>query len=240
MALAPAPATSAVAPDQRRPARAGLVVVAVLAVLVTAASPATYAVSDLETMAENGLGLATTYVAVPVPVQVALYVHIASSSIALLLGPLQFSQRLRRRRPALHRATGRVYLGAVGVGALSAVIMLPTNFGGMVGFFGFGTLAVLWVLAAVRAYRAIRAGDVAGHRAWMIRTYALTFAAVTLRSWLGLLLGVQIPFAGPEPDIDALFVNAYAAVPFLCWVPNVVVAEWLIRRRGLPSYRITP
>ena len=39
---------------------------------------------------------------------------------------------------------------------------------------------------------------------------------------------------------DAAWTNAYAAVPFLAWLPNLLVAEWLIRRRGLPSYRLTP
>ena len=39
-------------------------------------------------------------------------------------------------------------------------------------------------------------------------------------------------------EFDSAFANAYAAVPFLCWLPNLVLAEWLIRRRGLPSYRL--
>jgi hypothetical protein len=44
---------------------------------------------------------------------------------------------------------------------------------------------------------------------------------------------------GAPFDFDSAFANAYAAVPFLAWLPNLVVAEWLIRRRGLPSYRLT-
>ncbi|MBG0821746.1 DUF2306 domain-containing protein [Planomonospora sp. ID91781] len=81
-------------------------------------------------------------------------------------------------------------------------------------------------------------GAPAGHQAWMIRNYALTYAAVTLRTWLGVLIMVQTPFAGMDADFDAVFANAYHAVPFLCRLPNIVVAEWLIRRRGLPSYRL--
>jgi hypothetical protein len=49
---------------------------------------------------------------------------------------------------------------------------------------------------------------------------------------------VQTPFADMDADFEAVFANAYHAVPFLCWLPNAVVAEWLIRRRGLPSYRL--
>jgi predicted membrane protein DUF2306 len=79
--------------------------------------------------------------------------------------------------------------------------------------------------------------DVASHRAWMMRNFALTYAAVTLRLWLGLLIGLQaIP---GDFDFESAFANAYGVVPFLAWLPNLVVAEWLIRRRGLPSYRIT-
>jgi hypothetical protein len=74
----------------------------------------------------------------------------------------------------------------------------------------------------------------------MIRNYAFTYAAVTLRVWLGVLILVQVPFVDAGTDFDALFANAYNAVPFLCWVPNMFVAEWLIRRRGLPSYRLEP
>jgi len=55
------------------------------------------------------------------------------------------------------------------------------------------------------------------------------------------LIFAQIPFAGPDGfDFGAAFDNAYGVVPFLAWIPNLIVAEWLIRRRGLPSYRITP
>jgi len=66
-------------------------------------------------------------------------------------------------------------------------------------------------------------GDVAAHRRWMIRTFALTYAGVTLRLWLIVL----IPLFGGD------FLQAYLLTPFLSWVPNLVVAELLLRR--LPS-----
>jgi hypothetical protein len=61
----------------------------------------------------------------------------------------------------------------------------------------------------------------------MIRAFALTYAAVTLRLWIPVLILAQVPFGVPEAD---LFANAYAVVPFLCWVPNLIVAELVIRR----------
>ncbi|WP_329246140.1 hypothetical protein [Actinoallomurus sp. NBC_01490] len=59
----------------------------------------------------------------------------------------------------------------------------------------------------------------------MVRSFALTYAAVTLRLWLVALIFVQLPFlSGPDPAQIARD-NAYAAVPFLSWLPNLVIAE---------------
>jgi hypothetical protein len=70
----------------------------------------------------------------------------------------------------------------------------------------------------------------------MIRNFALTYAAVTLRLWLALLIAGQGVFATGQFDAGAAFTNAYVIVPFLCWVPNILVAELLIARWGLPSF----
>jgi uncharacterized membrane protein len=222
-----------------RRGRAGLVLVAVLAAAIALFSVVMYASGSLVQLAEEGAGLASTYVDAPPFFRLALYAHIGSASLALAGGPLQFSARLRRRFPRAHRVVGRVYLGSVGVGALAALLMLPVNSAGWAGVFGFGTLAALWGWTSLRAYRSIREHDVAAHQAWMIRSYALTFAAVTLRLWTVVLITVSGAL-GAAGDQEALFRDAYLATPFLCWLPNLVVAERLARRRGLPSYRLTP
>lgn len=233
-------------PDRglRRPiprrGRPGFTVVTLLALAIAGYSLALYAQGSLSTLAARDAGLASAYVDAPAVVQMAFYVHVVSASAALLLGPGQFSRRLRRRALRVHRIIGRVYLATVALGAFTAVVMAPFNSAGMVGFFGFGGLVALWGYSALRGYRSIRDGDLLGHQSWMIRNYALTFAAPTLRIWLGLLIAVQVLVAGPDPDVEAMITNAYAAVPFLCWLPNIVVAEWLIRRRGLPSYQLVP
>lgn len=223
----------------RRPrARAGFVVLALSPLAIALVSIATYAQGSLRALADEDAGLASTYADESALVQGAFFVHVATAAFALVAGVPQLSARLRRRAPRGHRVLGRAYLVAVAVGAVSSWVMLPANSAGLAGVFGFGALAVLWVGSGGRALAAIRRGDVASHEAWMLRTYALTFAAVTLRTWTGLLIAVQLPGAGPDPDVEALFANACGPVPFLCWVPNLVVAEWLIRRRGLPAYRL--
>ncbi|WP_243074234.1 DUF2306 domain-containing protein [Microbacterium sp. SS28] len=236
--LAPAPAAASRLAPRRAAGRIGWLVVALTALAIVAYAAVPYFLASLPQLAGEGGGLAGHYAGQPMFVQVALYAHIAGAAIALLLGPLQFWRGLRERAPRVHRWTGRTYLAGVAIGGAASLVIAPFGSAGFVGFFGFGALGVLWLVTGWRAYRSIRRGDVPSHQAWMIRNYALTYAAVTLRVWLPMLLVVQIPFGSFE--FDAAFANAYAAVPFLCWLPNLVVAEWLVRRRGLPSYRLTP
>lgn len=228
-------------PAARRPGRIGsrigwtFVLLTALAVVAFSAAP--YFTASLRDLAGQEVGLAPTYAEASVFVQGAFYAHIVGGAIALVGGALQFWRGLRERMPRVHRGIGRVYLVAVGIAGLAGLVIAPSSPAGYVGFFGFGALAVLWLVTGWRAYRAIRRRDVPSHQAWMIRNYALTYAGVTLRLWLPLLLLAPLVLGQPW-EFDSAFANAYAAVPFLCWVPNLIVAEWLIRRRGLPSYRL--
>ena len=200
-----------------------------------------YATGSLDTLAANVTGLATTYANRPAFVQGAFYIHIVSAGLALAVGPFQFAKAIRRRHLGLHRGIGRTYLVSVAFASVSGFVMAFYNSAGFVGFFGFGTLAVLWGWTSYRGYRAVRSGDIASHQAWMIRSFALTFAAPTLRLWLGVLIGILLlANRGADADTEQLMSNAYAAVPFLCWLPNIVVAELMIRRRNLPGLRFSP
>ncbi len=150
----------------------------------------------------------------------AIYTHIFGSVVALAVGPFQFSERLRARRLTLHRWSGRVYLGGVAVGGLAGLIMSTRAFGGPVARLGFACLAVGWLYTAVRAYVSIRARDTITHRRWMVRNFALTFAAVTLRLWLPSLGAAGIAFE-----------RAYPVIAWVCWVPNLLVAELFFNQR---------
>lgn len=145
----------------------------------------------------------------------AIYIHVFAGVLALALGPLQFSGGIRQGLPALHRWGGRIYLG-VGVlaGGLAGLYIARHAHGGVVSAAGFSLLALLWLYTGLRAWLSIRAGDIAGHRKWMVRNFSLTLAAVTLR----LYIPVSV-MAGIE------FVVAYQVIAWLCWVPNLVVAE---------------
>jgi Predicted membrane protein (DUF2306) len=91
---------------------------------------------------------------------------------------------------------------------------------------GFAALATLTFAMTVIAFREIRRRNVLAHREWMVRSYSLLFAAVTLRLELPLLVVLH---AGA-------FTPAYQIVSWLCWVPNLVWAEWYIRRTRTPRY----
>ncbi len=168
---------------------------------------------------------------------VGSFVHAFSGGIALILGPFQFLGRLCNRRPTLHRWMGRIYLTCILLAGLSAFLIAPGMISGLVGEFGLISLAVLWLWTGFMAYNSIRAGHVEIHREWMIRNYALTFAAATLRLWLGALIATQLPFLETRyaGNFDALFVEVYRVVMWLCWVPNLIVAEMIVQRRRKPQ-----
>ncbi len=143
--------------------------------------------------------------------------HIIPSGIALILGAFQFHPGLRRRWIRVHRFSGRIYVLMVLIGAIGGLFLAwyaPRSFATQLGF---GSLAVIWFYSGLMAYRAIRAGNIKLHRQWMIRSYALTLAGVTLRLQLGVFQG----FFGL--DFDA----SYDIVAWFSWVPNLVIAEWL-------------
>jgi uncharacterized membrane protein len=149
----------------------------------------------------------------------AMTSHMLASAWALAVGPWQFSSRLRRRALAVHRWVGRSYVAAVVLGGLSAIALAPAAQTGAVAGLGFGLLGVLWVASTIAALVAIRGGDLIAHRRWMTRSFALTLAAVTLRLYLPAAFAAGIPFP-----------TSYPMIAWLCWVPNLIAAEWLIRK----------
>jgi uncharacterized membrane protein len=152
-----------------------------------------------------------------------IYSHVFGSAIALVLGPFQFAAGFRSRRPLVHRWFGRLYLGVgVLVGGLAGLFMAFHAFGALPSRLGFGLLAAGWLATGLLAYRAIRASDVAAHRRWMMRNFSLTFAAVTLRLYLPAAMVSGMPFE-----------LAYPAIAWLCWVPNLVLAELLFNRTAV-------
>jgi uncharacterized membrane protein len=157
--------------------------------------------------------------------RLGIYSHIFASAVALLLGPWQFLPAFRVKYPRWHRTMGCVYLLiGVGIGGVSALYMSAFAYGGWVSTSGFSLLALLWMFTGVRAFQFARARQFSRHREWMIRNFALTFAAVTLRIGLGIGFALQLPFE--------LF---YPALAWLAWVPNLLLMDWWIRQSRLSA-----
>lgn len=154
-----------------------------------------------------------------------LVIHAGLAGTALLIGPFQFLGKLRASQPKIHRWMGRIYVGAcLGAGAAG----LPLAFGtdaGPVATAGFGLLDVIWIGCTAQALRLAMTGRYAEHRRWMIRSFALTFAAVTLR--------LQLPIA---PIMGHPFLSGYRIVSWTAWVPNLLIAEFYLRQ-GLARAR---
>nr|HMU03987.1 DUF2306 domain-containing protein [Saprospiraceae bacterium] len=119
---------------------------------------------------------------------VGFYTHIILGGLALLVGWLQFSDRLRQKNINLHRMIGKVYIISVLLSAIAAFGIAFFATGGWVASFGFICLALIWFYTTLAAYLTIRKGKVVQHQKMMIYSYAATFAAVTLRIWLPMLI----------------------------------------------------
>ncbi len=153
--------------------------------------------------------------------RVAFLAHVIAAPVALGVGAFQFMARLRARAPGLHRWSGRLYAAAILIAALGALGMTGTANGGLPVQIGFGLLSTFWIATTAIGVRLAMQGRVAAHRPWMIRSFALTFAAVTLRLYLAPMMAAGMSYEAAIPILA-----------WICWVPNLLVAEMLIRRRA--------
>jgi len=155
-----------------------------------------------------------------------ILLHAGGAATALLLGPFLLLKGLRVRFPKAHRWMGRTYVVGCLVGGVGALAMAPTSTAGPIAQWGFGVLGVLWIVVNAQAWRLALQGRFAEHRRWMIRSFALTFGAVTLRLFL--------PLAAFGIDFMAI----YRASAWLSWVPNLILAEIYLRRGSLIAPRV--
>ena len=160
--------------------------------------------------------------------RIAFFVHVYASIWVLLAGFTQFSSQIRDYHPRLHRTFGYVYVTDVLLitGPAGLLMGIYAN-GGLPSKISFVTLAILWMTFTAIALMKAKKEDFASHRNFMIRSYALTLSAVTLRAWKW-----SITNTVELPPMDV-----YRAVAWLGWVPNLIAAELLIRRYYLQKRR---
>jgi len=103
--------------------------------------------------------------------------HTLAGTLALLIGPINFSSRIRRRYLQLHRVLGRIYVISVFVGAFTGIALAT----GRPGLPGTSMQAAAWIVCTVAALITARNRQIAQHRQWMARSYAVTFTFVSSR-----------------------------------------------------------
>lgn len=153
----------------------------------------------------------------------AFYLHVFSSVFVIVSGLLQFNRWSIKRHPKIHRVSGYVYVSVLlvisGPGAL--VMSLYAN-GGFWPQLSFTLLSVLWIGFTFYALILVYKKRYIEHGKWLLRSYALTLSAVTLRFYLMIFDFFNVPL-GP--------IESYTIVAYLSWIPNLIFAEWLIRRK---------
>ena len=169
------------------------------------------------------------FTASPLPV----VVHICGAAVYALLGAVQLAPAVRRRHPRWHRSAGRVTVAAgaaVAGSALWLAVFLPPEPGsGPLLFVLRLVFAPAMVTGLALGVAAIRRGDVATHRAWMTRSYAIALAAGTQAFTEGV--------GGALLGHGALALDASRGA---AWVINLTIAERSIRRSPTQTSRRTP
>lgn len=155
--------------------------------------------------------------------RISFYVHVFTSILVLVAGFTQFSKTILKHYTKIHRITGWVYFVVVLLisGPAAFVMALKAN-GGLPARASFTALSLVWYACTLMALIRVRQHNYQSHAQWMIRSYALTLSAITLRIYAYLF--------------DALHINVhprdvYITIAWLSWVPNLIVAEIIITSR---------
>jgi hypothetical protein len=147
------------------------------------------------------------------------YLHVISGMIVILVGPIQFIPKLRNRFMSFHKILGKIYAYAVlGVAAPTGLIMAFYAEGGIWSTIAFIVMSGLWIITTLLAIIKVKNKDIVGHKKWMYRSYALSFAAVTLR--------ILVPLMSFTNQFDYDFIVVSTA--WLSWIINLIAVEIII------------
>jgi uncharacterized membrane protein YozB (DUF420 family) len=159
----------------------------------------------------------------------AYYAHVIIAGIILVAGIFQINNDWRDRWPQAHRSLGKIYV--FGILAFSAPGALAMSFFINRGPFvlaSFLAQSLAWFFCTYLAYYHIRKGNYSSHRNWMLRSYSLTLAAITLRVYV---------FASSW-SFDLGQPMAYATIAWLSWIPNLLICEFYLLKSKETSLQI--
>jgi hypothetical protein len=152
------------------------------------------------------------------------YVHIFTSPLVLIAGASQFSRTLMFERAVWHRNIGKMYVAVIlFLSAPAGLVMSFYANGNLVSKFSFSFLTILWWKLTYLAYRKALQKQWIAHANLMLRSYALTFSAITLRLYMFLIATFDLLDTWTATEI-------YVMLSFMSWIPNLAVAEFLIHQ----------
>jgi len=159
--------------------------------------------------------------------------HVVTGNVAMVTVFLQLMPWIRRSRPALHRATGMVYVFAGALpSALLALVLLPFS-AAPAGKVGLATMAVLWIATTLTGFRMALLHRYAEHRRWMTYSFALALGT----SW-GRVISIALLHI---PGFHLGLLTLLDVANWLGWVVNLLIAQWWLeltyRRQSRP---VTP
>ncbi len=151
--------------------------------------------------------------------RLAFYTHVFTSLLVLVAGFTQFSTYILQHYKKLHKAFGYLYvINILMVTGPAGLLMGFYANGGISSRVAFVLLAILWMLFTAIALQKVLTKNFYAHRVFMIRSFALTLSAISLRVWK-----MVIAATTDIPPIDR-----YRIIAWLGWVLNLLIAEWVI------------
>lgn len=164
----------------------------------------------------------------------SFYVHVFTSPLVIVAGLLQFNRWIMKNWPKIHRISGYIYIVVlIFITGPAAFLMSLWANGSYPAQISFSVLSCLWILFTFIAYWKIKKGNTRGHIIWMLRSFALTLSAVTLRLYIYLFTSFKV-------DLEAR--ELYILVSYISWIPNLLFAQiliWLKYPEYLLNYRKT-
>lgn len=152
--------------------------------------------------------------------KVSFYIHVFSSILCLIAGFTQFSNDILKNQINLHRVVGKIYVFNILIINFPVALIMAYYANGFIPTkIAFLILDTLWFWFTLKAFLEIKKGNTQKHKEYMIRSYALTFSAITLRTLKLVLSNVT--------DIEPM--TLYMMNAWLAFIPNLIIAELIIR-----------
>lgn len=147
------------------------------------------------------------------------YIHVYSSIFVLLAGFTQFSNYILEKKKSIHKNIGKFYVFIVlFLSAPSGLYIGVFANGGFYSKVSFVTLSILWFYFTFKGFTSIKNKNLKDHKTFMLRSFALTFSAVTLRLWKV----VFVYLFQPSP------MDLYQIIAWIGWIPNLLIIEYYL------------